>query len=248
MAFTIESTRDFFSRPAIVEEYVQAAHAVGLWTSEEKLFTRLFKQEDTLLELGCGAGRIAFGLWELGYRNLMATDIARPMVKEARRINKLLGAGVCTQVADATRLPFADAEYDGAIFGFNGLMQIPGRENRKKALGEIHRVLTPGAWFVFTAHDRSNPKRRKHWQQERQKWNAGEQDADLLEFGDITYNTDDGGKLYIHAPLSEDVREDCKEAGFRVEADVLRSQLAQEKEETLAFSDDCRFWIVQKPV
>jgi len=37
------------------------------------------------------------------------------------------------------------------------------------------------------------------------------------------------------------------EVGFRVEVSVMRSELADEPQEVLDFSDDCRFWVVQKP-
>lgn len=244
---TKEDVRDYFSRPAVVADYARATNAVGLWNSEEKLFTRLFNKEDTLLELGCGTGRIAFGLWELGYRNILASDVSRAMIKEARRINKLLDYGVPTAVADATALAFGDNEYEGAIFGFNGLMQIPGRANRRKAMQEIFRVLVPGAWFVFTTHDRNAHGRKNFWKKEKNRWDTGTQDPRLLEYGDITYVTDDGGTLFIHSPVPDEIREDCKLAGFRVEADILRSQLGPEPDRVVAFSDDCRFWVVQKP-
>ena len=76
------------------------------------------------------------------------------MVAEARRINETFEYGIFFHHGDATALDYEDETYDGAIFGFNGLMQIPGRENRRRAMREIFRVLVPGSWFVFTTHDR----------------------------------------------------------------------------------------------
>lgn len=239
--------KNYYNQPGVVADYAQAVSRVGLWRSEEKILTRLFKPEDTLLELGCGAGRIAIGLWELGYRNLLGVDIARDMVEEARRINRALEYGVSFRVGDATRLPFGDGEFDGAIFGFNGLMQISGRENRRAALREIRRVTRPGAWFVFTTHDRRNEKHREFWAEQERLWEQGTPPAGVAELGDRVVDSPHG-PMFIHIPTRAEVVEDLQATGWRLEADVLRVELANEKEEVRAFGDECRFWVAQKPL
>ena len=55
------------------------------------------------------------------------------------------------------------------------------------------------------------------------------------------------GKLYIHVPTREDVLADLRRVGFKLEVDVLRSQLANEPHRVREFSDECRFWIARKP-
>jgi len=242
-----ETVKQYFLQSSVVDHYAQACNGVGLWKSEEIIFTRLFKPDDQLLELGCGAGRIAIGLHEIGYEQLLATDFSRLMVKEARRIAHILGYRILFRVADATQLPFADEMYDGVIFGFNGLMQIPGRENRRYAMQEIFRVLKPGAYFAFTAHDREVHWRKGYWKEQRSLWGKGKQHPGLTEFGDVYYKTPEGGMMFIHSPTCQEVRDDLKAAGFRVESDKLRSQLCRESERVLDFSDDCRFWIAQRP-
>jgi SAM-dependent methyltransferase len=143
-------------------------------------------------------------------------------------------------------MPFEDDLFDGAIFGFNGLMQIPGHGNRLAALREIRRILRPGGWFVFTSHDRQVGQ-QSFWKAETLRWRKGEQDPELLDFGD-RYEEDEHGKLFIHVPVPEEIRAALKETGWRVEADVLRSQLANERPEVRAFADECRFWVAQNPV
>ena len=135
-----EMVRSYFRNPVAVRHYVEAATRLGLWASEETVLTRVFTREDTLLECGCGAGRICFGLWELGYRHLLGFDFSREMIVEARRMARLLDYGIPFRVADATRLDLEKGAFDGAIFGFNGLMQIPLRANRRQAMSRIAAV------------------------------------------------------------------------------------------------------------
>jgi ubiquinone/menaquinone biosynthesis C-methylase UbiE len=241
-----ETVLQYFDSAGVVDYYADAAEKLGLWLSEEKIFTRIFQPKDSILELGCGAGRIAIGLYELGYHNILATDYSRPMVKRAQALATRLEYRIPARVCDATQLEFEDNVFDGAIFGYNGLMQIPQAANREKALCEIFRVIRSGAWFVFTTHDRDRSPHRSFWIQEERRWQQAEQPAELDDFGDRTEVTQHGAH-FMHVPSAEEVEAVLTRVGFRIEATVMRSELAQESPDVDDFSDDCRFWVVQKP-
>ena len=241
-----KDVKAYFDAEGVVDHYAKAATELGLWLSEEKIFTRIFDPKDSLLELGCGAGRIAIGLYELGYRNVLATDYAREMVARARRLAEVLEYSIPFRVADATALEFEDDVFDGAIFGFNGLTQIPQAGQRAQALREILRVLRPGALFVFTTHDREQSAHRDFWAAETLRWEYGTEKPELDDFGDRTEPTDHGTH-FMHVPTVAEMQALLAEVGFRLEASVMRSELAQESVEVEAFADDCRFWVVQKP-
>lgn len=235
----------YFERPEVLSHYLRATAGVGLWRSEEAIFQRYFDRDATLLELGCGTGRIALALHELGYEHLLGIDLSRAMIEEARRAAQTLDYTVAFQVGDATRLRFEDALFDGAIFGFNGLMQIPGRERRRQALSEIRRVLSTGAHFIFTTHDRSLRAWRDFWEEEAGRWAAGEQPRELLEFGDRIIRTD-RGELFIHVPSAGEILEDLAATGWELVENPLRQELANEPEIVRAFADECRFWVLRK--
>ncbi len=241
-----DHVKAYYNQPGVVSDYAEAVSRVGLWRSEEKVLKRLFKPEQTLLELGCGTGRIAFGLWELGYQHILGVDVARDMVEEARRLNRVLEYGVSFRVGDATKLSFGDGEFDGAIFGFNGLMTIPRRENRRQALREIRRVVRAGGWLVFTTHNRVSEKFRDFWIAEEERWKEGTQMADLDEFGDRLLESPHG-LSFIHVPIREEILEDLAATGWCYEVDAARAELANEKDLVRVFGDDCRFWVAQKP-
>lgn len=243
----VSEVKKYYQQPDVVDYYTTATARIGLWESEEKIFQRLFQPEQSILELGCGTARIAIGLYELGYRKVFATDYSRKMISRARAVVHTLGYEIPLGVQDARDLDFGEAVFEGAIFGFNGLMQIPGRAERRKALAEIHRVLLPGAYFVFTAHDRGTGKRGSYWKKERLAWRRGQQDARMDDFGDVIGQTP-FGEMFIHVPEVADLREELKLAGFRCEVDVLRSHLANERLEVREFSDECRFYVARKPL
>ena len=241
-----KNVKAYFESDGVVDHYANASVELGLWASEEKIFTRLFGPDDSLLELGCGAGRIAIGLYELGYYNLLATDYARNMVGKTRNLVKQLDYTIHSRVSDATCLEFDDEIFDGAIFGFNGLMQIPKSAQRARALSEVFRVLRPGAWFVFTTHDRDFSTHRDFWKAETVRWEYGTEKPGLEDFGDRIELTDHGVH-FMHVPTVGEMELLLTKVGYHIEVSFMRSELVKESAEVEAFSDDCRFWIVKKP-
>jgi len=237
----------YFAGKEVLSHYEEATLKMGLWKSEELIFRKEFpKPESKLLELGCGTGRIAFALYSMGYCDIVASDFSSSMIRKAKEINRNRSTPIRFEKEDATKLSYEDGSFDGIIFGFNGLMQIPGRLHRLQAISEAYRVLVEGGKFVFTSHDRFLPKWKKFWVKERQRWRQGKQNPELLEFGD-RYEQTERGKLYLHVPEIEDLRNDLRNAGFLVLRDFLRSKIANESALVNQFSDECRFWICQKP-
>ena len=237
----------YFSNPDVVLAYARAAVNVGLWESERILFEKFIPKSAKLLELGCGAGRVAFGLSKLGFENLTATDFAPPMVEIAREINLRECKNIDFEVADATALTFPENSFDAIVFAFNGLQMIPKQERRLQALKEIFRVLKPGGIFIFTGHDRTVSVRRKHWESERERWESRTQDPALDDFGDWNHTTP-AGTMFIHSADPQEMRSRLESVGFETLFSDLRSRICAESPEVLDFSDDTRFWICRKIV
>ena len=252
---TSETVREDFNAINTVLHYARAAHFIGLWKSELALIEKYFPDKNAaLLEAGCGAGRVAVGLWHQGYRNITAFDFASELVEQAQNLAQEQGiSDIIFLQADATCLSNSQHSalssqlplYDGALFMFNGLMQIPGRENRREAMRGLHRVCRPGAHFIFTTHDREDPKELKEWAKETERWARGEQNPRLLEFGD-RYFSDETGNTFMHLPTRTEVLEDMAATGWAHEHDRTRNELASETPKVRNFSDNCRFWVALK--
>ncbi|MEY4940117.1 MAG: hypothetical protein RIQ93_1852 [Verrucomicrobiota bacterium] len=243
-----ETVRADFNDLLAVVHYTRAAHQLGLWKSERILIERFFPDRDApLLEAGCGAGRVTLGLWSLGYHNLVAFDFAQELVDQARSLAIEREATSIDFVhADATHLKPAKVwparKFAGALFMFNGLMQIPGRQKRRSALRELHRVCAPGAPLLFTTHDRDwSAAERAMWRLETLRWTRGTQDPRLVEFGD-RYFEDEAGRTFMHLPDRAEILSDLEETGWRHTFDALRKQIAKEPAAVVDFSDECRFW------
>jgi len=268
------TVRADFNDPLAVVHYARAAHSLGLWKSERLLIERFFTDRDArLLEAGCGAGRVTLGLWELGYHNLVAFDFAEELVDQARALAEERAATIPIHHADATTLassnllgysaadpspentlgpktksnPIGYSLFDGALFMFNGLMQIPGRANRRAALQNLAAVCRPGAPLLFTTHDRDHSRtERASWRLEALRWERGEQDPRLVEFGDRYFEDDVGSRTFMHLPDRTEILEDLVATGWMHEFDAMRSELTRESVAVIDFSDECRFWAARR--
>jgi SAM-dependent methyltransferase len=251
------TVRADFNDPLAVVHYARAAHFLGLWESERILIERFFPAKTApLLEAGCGAGRATLGLWHLGYQNLTAFDFADELLAQARHLAAKHGAAAIRfHHADATRLRAAlpairsarpasssTPGFAGALFLFNGLMQIPGRAQRRAALGELHAACRPDAPLLFTTHDRDHsPTERALWRLEAARWAAGRQDPRLVEFGD-RYFEDETGRTFMHLPDRAEILADLAATGWIHAFDALRREVARESRAVRDFADECRFW------
>ena len=249
------TVRDDYNSLATVLHYTRAAHFIGLWKSELKLIEQYFPDKDArLLEAGCGAGRVTVGLWHQGYRDVTGFDFSSELLDQARSLAQEQGiTGLTFLEADATKLSDSQLStlssqlggFDGLLFMFNGLMQIPGRANRRTALLELHRQAKRDAPFIFTTHDREDPADVKEWAKEAELWARGAQNPRLVEFGD-RYFTDHNGNTFMHLPDRKEVLEELAATGWAHVSDATRNELASETPKVRNFSDNCRFWVARK--
>ncbi|WP_258176126.1 class I SAM-dependent methyltransferase [Orenia metallireducens] len=212
------------------------------------MFDKYFEKDKDILDIGCGAGRTTFALYNRGYKNIIGLDLSQNMIAAAKEINKIKKYDIEFVQGDATSLEFEDNSFDYALFSFNGIMQIPYSKNRINALKEIRRVLKYNGTFIFTTHDRNEEEEFKEfWNSEKERWNKGLQDQRLYEYGDrITGSKNEKGEIYIHIPDREEVLESIVAAGFKLVEDFYRRELFAESDKVREFSGECRFWVVKK--
>jgi ubiquinone/menaquinone biosynthesis C-methylase UbiE len=136
--------REVFSREESLKEYSQ----LSLFPVEERIFKKHFFRPGRILDIGCGCGRTAFFLRDMGH-SVVGIDIVPEMLDIARK----LVPGVSFKLMDACELSFEDESFDYVLFSYNGIDYISPETKRNICLGEIHRVLKKNHPFVFSTHN-----------------------------------------------------------------------------------------------
>jgi SAM-dependent methyltransferase len=93
-----------------------------------------------LLDIGCNWGRWSIAATRAGY-DVIGIDPSFEAIVAARRIARQVGAPSQYVVADARRLPFADASFD-VVFSY-GVLQHFSKRDVAGAVREIARVVEP---------------------------------------------------------------------------------------------------------
>lgn len=120
----------------------------GLDEAEAALVDAFVPPGSSVLDLGCGNGRIALALAARGYA-ARGLDISPSMIDEARAAATAARADVPFEVGDAVALPYAADELDAVVFGCNGIGHLT-LEGKAACLREVQRVLRPGGVAVLS--------------------------------------------------------------------------------------------------
>lgn len=236
-----------YEHDAIVGCYIDNARHLGLWESEKVVTAQFLDPLKPVLDIGCGAGRVTFGMYELGFYDITGLDASEKMIAACREDAAALHYPMEFVWGDACAMPFADETFESCVFSFNGLMTIPHRKKRRMALEEIARVLTPTGVFLFTTHLRGEDG--EFWQEEMESWQKGKQDSRLNEFGDLVFPDTiseipvDG---FIHVPTRDEVLEDLFRAGLQAVYIRARSDIVTESPAVAAQTNNCVFWVATK--
>jgi ubiquinone/menaquinone biosynthesis C-methylase UbiE len=245
MKISFEFVKNSFNNNVIVSNYYKAIDEIGLWCSEGLVLKKYFNPNNKILVIGCGAGRVPFGLYDMGYRGIYGLDISESMIHKAIETKRNKNFVIDFQIGNALFLPYNSSIFDGVFMPYNVLMHIPSITNRLLALSEIKRVLVKNSFFIFTTHNdrNSSPQWKEYWDTENEKWLKGLQDDRLFELGDRIVS-DKGSEIFMHFPTNEEVIKTINESGFSIVETKLRSEICDEPKNVLDFSLDCRFWVI----
>jgi SAM-dependent methyltransferase len=188
--------------------------------AERKIVRRFLRPSMTVLELGCGFGRVTSALAGQGLR-VTAGDLSFEAVRKCR---DTASTGLVSHLQlDARSLPFGDASFDTVFFAFNGVDYIHPEEVRIAALKEMARVLQEKGYLIFSSH---NPvggvltpyglKSRSVWRTRRAVWHMRRE----------PYFRHDGGLLLYHATPRRIVEQVMGATGMRLVGTFGRSGLS----------------------
>lgn len=144
-------SRRLAARARLHREYTMAEVGWFPWVAK-----RLpIRDGDRILDIGCGPGWFWAGVAETLPERLVLTvaDLSPGMVGEAvERCGALRAWTVDGHEADAARLPFADASFDGVV----AMHMMYHVADPATAIAEACRVLKPGGWLAVTTNGADN--------------------------------------------------------------------------------------------
>lgn len=231
-----------YSTPNIVEKYRCAIEDIGLWNSEKYIINKYFSLNDNILDVACGAGRTTYGMYKLGYKNIVGIDFSKEMINSARQYMPTKIKFYCCNMYET---PFNACSFDDVLISYNALMMVPTHSARIKALKEMNRVLSVGGILAFTASDREhNPKFSDFWNKEMLLWNKNKNDKRLYEYGDQIF-TECGENVYIHFTTRLEIEKMLHSTGFELVESFFRDTI-EEKDIVKKNSGDTMFYIAKK--
>lgn len=114
---------------------------------------RFDKGDRTALDLGCGVGRHALALADIGFKTF-ALDASPSGLDELSKAAAAGGFDIDSRQAEMTALPYDDHSFD-YVLSFN-VIYHGDPEVVRQAIGEIARVLKPGGHFQGTMLSKRN--------------------------------------------------------------------------------------------
>jgi len=145
-AYLLQSVKKWFNRSEQVDYYSQEWDE-GPTIAELHLLNAL-PVSGSVLDLGCGTGRISYYLAKQGYR-VTGVDVSEALLSVASNKAVECKYDISFILADSLTLPFENETFD-ILIAFKLLCYIPTEKLRHQFLNELYRVLKPNGTCVMT--------------------------------------------------------------------------------------------------
>jgi SAM-dependent methyltransferase len=151
----VNDQKSLYENSALGDKFAASNRPIGIHHREADFIGTFFANPAAaLLEGGCGSGRVAFALAELGYSNIAAFDFSRRLIADALQTARARNSSISFFEADACGLGgCADESFEYVFYGAQLISIIP-MPHRVRALLEVKRVLSRDGVFVFSVLNR----------------------------------------------------------------------------------------------
>ena len=118
----------------------------------ERNVTNYFPAGAKILDIGCGLGREAFVLSDMGY-DVTGIDISKEVITQVKHLASAKGYGIPFYDYDGRSLPFPDSSFDVVLIWAQTFGLLYGDAYKQECLAEWKRVLKEDGLVSFSAHD-----------------------------------------------------------------------------------------------
>jgi len=184
---------------------------------DEAILEEILRPPGMVIDLGCGAGRLALPLARRGL-HCVGVDLSRSALAELSRQAETQLLPIDCLLANLVELDTVrDSVADYCIAMYSTLGMIRGRANRQQFLRHVRRVLKPGGRFVVHIHNRWS----NLFQPQSRGWLIANLAQSLwrrdVEAGDKFYEYHDVPNFFLHVFTRREIARDLREAGIAVE-------------------------------
>jgi ubiquinone/menaquinone biosynthesis C-methylase UbiE len=130
-----------------------------LTAAERFLFEKFLHKGMVILDLGVGGGRTTPYLSSIANR-YVGVDYSNAMIDACRKKFPKLEFEVAA-AEDLSKL--ASSTFDAVVMAFNAVDYVFPEASRLRAIREVHRVLKPGGFFIFSSHNARSILVRPSW-------------------------------------------------------------------------------------
>lgn len=167
---------------------------------------RLEATGKSMLELGCGAGRMTRSFAQR-FERVIAFDASPEMIERGRRLHSGV-PGITWLLGDGTDLSMIPSESMDFIFSYLVLQHLPAERFVHTYIAEMMRVLVEGGWCLFQFNGSSkhnmNWKGRAAWGVVDLLWSARLHGASKRTASLLGLDPQMGGKSWHGVPVSSD--------------------------------------------
>jgi SAM-dependent methyltransferase len=150
---TSQSVWNYANDSEIARTYDSKLVDTPLIDFDLKFAEQFFGPSGSLLDLGCGTGRLLVPFARRGF-SVLGVDLSAEMLKAAAEKARSAGLPVPLIRASLVELNFLkDQSFDYAACLFSTLGMVSGRDNRLQALNHVRRILKPGGRFLLHVHN-----------------------------------------------------------------------------------------------
>lgn len=118
----------------------------------EQYVTKFFPKNAKILDIGCGLGREAFVLSDMGFE-VIGIDISKEVIHQVVSLSTQKGYDIEFSWYDGHVLPFEKTSFDVVIIWAQTFGLLYGDEYKQEFLLECKRVLKSNGLLSFSGHD-----------------------------------------------------------------------------------------------